>query len=121
MDSAEIERRKPIWIALSGLYLDIKLEPADFASIQILFHQSGYSINEIKQINYNEVAPLLINNFLNVAGEWSGFNDQWLIKNILKKLEKPVTRSNCTISNWLWHKRVDYFTKQFFDHVFNSK
>jgi hypothetical protein len=87
--------RKPIWIALSHLYLDTELQDYDFKYIAKIFLESPYSLDEIKAINKREVFPILHKNVLGVAGEWTGFNEEWLIneithslqnKNIFKKL-----------------------------------
>jgi len=83
-----IEERKPIWIALSEFYLDTELQEHDFRYIAEKIIESPYNFEEVKQINKYEVFPILQSNLLSVVGEWSGFNEEWLIKSIVKSLNK---------------------------------
>lgn len=118
VDEITIERREPVWKALSEFYLDTELQPVDFCRIRAVFIKSSYSFHEIRQINYDEVAPLLLDNLLNVAGVWSEFDEHWLTKTISMRLEKQATWKSSSLFKWLWHKRVDYFTKTYFQQVF---
>ena len=113
MNSPEVECRKPVWLALADFYLDTELDFADFAHIRTVLNQSGYTISEIKQINYNEVAPVLMVNLTSVAGVWDGFDEQWLVQSILARLTQPTSWTSYALFKWAWHKRVDYFTVLF--------
>ncbi len=84
----DIEARKPIWIALSELYLDTELQESDFRYIAFKIIESPYSIDEVKTINKYEVFPVLQQNLLSPAGEWAGFQEEWLIKSITDSLSK---------------------------------
>ena len=46
--------------------------------------QSKYSLSEIEQIFWNEVRPAVRFNLFSVAGEWAGFELEWLAQRILK-------------------------------------
>ncbi len=46
-------------------------------------HESGYSLNELHDILMLEVFPVCIANLHSVAGEWAGFDENWVIENIL--------------------------------------
>jgi hypothetical protein len=83
-----IEARKPIWLALSEFYLDTELQEIDFKYITEKILESPYSLEEVKQINKYEVFPILQLNLLSVAGVWAGFDEEWLIKSIIKSLNK---------------------------------
>ncbi len=83
-----LEERKPIWIALSEFYLDTELQESDYERIVSKIIESPYSLDEIKEINKYEVFPILQYNFLTVAGEWAGFDEEWLIKNIIDSLKR---------------------------------
>jgi hypothetical protein len=80
--------RKPIWLALSNLYLDTELQDYNFKSIATKVKESPYSFEEVKQIDKQEVFPVLYSNLLSVAGVWNGFDEDWLISEITKKLQK---------------------------------
>ena len=82
-----INERKPIWISLSEFYLDTELDKADFRNIAFKIIESPYSLQEVKRINKYEVFPILQRNLLSIAGEWSGFNEKWLVKEIIKNIE----------------------------------
>lgn len=84
----DIENRKPIWIAVSELYLDTELGKNDFKHIAIIIKESPYTFKEVKEIDKNEVFPILQYNLLSVAGEWAGFDDKWLIDEIEKSINK---------------------------------
>jgi hypothetical protein len=83
-DDIKIEERKPIWIALSNFYLDTELQDSDFRHIALTILESPYSLEEVKEINKYEIFPVLQENLLSVAGEWSGFDEKWLITTILE-------------------------------------
>ncbi len=76
--SQELAKRLAVWIALSKLYLDTELQEKDYEELAILFHSSGYSLSEIKEIHRYEVFPVLKNNLTSVAGVWDGFDPDWL-------------------------------------------
>jgi len=77
----DLAGRKKVWIALSDLFLDTDTT---------IFHEniitelsaSTYSIKELKKIMLFEVYPVCRWNLLSIAGEWAGFDDDWLIKKI---------------------------------------
>ena len=93
MEDEEIARRKPVWIALSEFYLDTELDENDIQRIAKILKYSGYSIEELKLINYVEVAPLVSSNLLNVTGEWAGFDEDWLVSEIINLKSKRKSKS----------------------------
>ena len=85
-----IEKRRPIWIALSNFYLDTELQDYDVKHITAKIRESPYSLEEVKQINKTEVFPILYQNLLSVAGVWTGFQEEWLTDEITNYLEKTT-------------------------------
>lgn len=83
-----IERRKPVWVALSRFYLDTELSDQELTHIRDVFASSGYSIDEIQEIERNEVRCAIGVNLLGVAGVWSGFDEEWLCNEIIRCLAK---------------------------------
>ena len=83
-----IEERKPVWSALSEFYLDTELQESDYCHIAATIIDSPYSIDEVKKINKYEVFPVLQPNLLSIAGEWAGFDEEWLTKLITDSLSK---------------------------------
>lgn len=79
----QIKRRKPVWVAFSDLFLDtdVTLIYDDIAQVCA---ESEYSAVELKEILSEEVAPVVSGNLLCITGEWAGFNEDWLVKQITK-------------------------------------
>ena len=120
MNAAELVRRKPVWLALSEFYLDTELQPADFRRIRAVFDRSGYSAREIRQIDYEEVGPVLYGNLLSVAGEWAGFDEAALLAAVSKRATKSIKIRSRFPIRWLWQKGLDYFNEAYFRRVFAS-
>ncbi|RRQ49980.1 hypothetical protein DZC72_05195 [Maribacter algicola] len=100
-----IEARKPVWIALSEFYLDTELEGMDYRHIARIIMESPYSIEEVKEINKYEIFPVLQKNLTSVAGEWAGFQEEWLVENILRSLKKRTKLRKFVIKcSWLAFK-----------------
>jgi len=45
-----LKTRKPLWIALSNLFLDTELQDYNHTHIAKMMHESGYSFAEIEDI-----------------------------------------------------------------------
>lgn len=81
----EVDRRRPVWVALSDLYLDTELQPSDHDRIADTIIGSGYSMEETERILRREVGPVVSANLLSVAGERVGFDEDWLVESILQR------------------------------------
>ena len=79
----DIDNRRPVWLALSNLFLDTDTNLFKEQIIKTLSN-SPYSISELDEIMQNEVYPVCYTNLYGIAGEWSGFDPEWLEKKILK-------------------------------------
>ena len=69
IDESEIERRKPVWAALSELWLDTELTQDDLQRIAGVMKRSGYSVPQLRDIYLFEVAPVVFRNLFTVAGD----------------------------------------------------
>ncbi|MDR2880545.1 MAG: hypothetical protein LBV29_01400 [Azoarcus sp.] len=80
LTDAEVERRKPVWTALSEFWLDTELDDNDLRRIARAAAASGYSVSELRDIYLYEIAPIVGPNLLpfGIQGEWVGFDEQWL-------------------------------------------
>lgn len=76
-------KRLSVWKALSELFLDTELDQSSYRHIASEIEASGYSIQELEDILWQEVFPALADNLRIVAGEWAGFSDEWLQERIL--------------------------------------
>lgn len=120
MSAAELARRKPVWLALSEFYLDTELQPADFRRIRAVFNQSGYAEREIRQIDYEEVGPVLYGNLLSMAGEWARFDEAAVLAAVRKQAIKGFKIRKLPLIQWLWRKGIDYFNEDYFCRVYTS-
>lgn len=120
MNARELVRRQPVWLALSEFYLDTELQPADFTRIRAVFDQSGYSELEIRQIDYDEVGPLLYLNLLSVAGEWVAFEETALLKKLAKQAARRSKTRSLPLVRWLWRRGLDFFHQDYFQRVFTK-
>lgn len=100
----DIDNRRPVWKALSDLFLDTELEDSDLIRIARTLAESAYSLEEAETILYCEVYPVCIGNLLCVAGEWDGFDDDWLAKSILKHTARSWAFGNF-LQPWRWMVR----------------
>ena len=86
LELSEIERaaRRPVWEALSTLLLDTDVSLLRAYRSNILA-ASPYSLDEIERILLEEVFPVCRWNLLGIAGEWAGFDTEWLEERILQR------------------------------------
>jgi hypothetical protein len=88
LSNDELKRRRPVWIALSDLWLDTELSDSDLTHIASVMDESGYSIEELRSIYMDEVVPVVYRNLLSFAGVWDGFDEKWLVEKITELLRK---------------------------------
>jgi hypothetical protein len=85
----DLENRRPVWDALSDLFLDTELQASDHERIARVLAASPYSLDEIERILFYEVYPVCIPNLWCIAGEWAGFDPTWLEEQIMKRDRNP--------------------------------
>jgi hypothetical protein len=107
---AQIEERLPVWEALSEFFLDTSLQSKDFERIAKKLAATGYTENEIEEILMGEVCPVCERNMVSLAGEWLGFNQDWLKEKISPRIGRhPKFRSLFILRHpwiyaWQWKK-----------------
>ena len=79
----DLERRRPVWLALSDLFLDTDVNLLREGNARTLA-ASAYSMDELDTILREEVYPACSFNLAQVAGEWAGFDADWLERRILR-------------------------------------
>lgn len=82
LDSGARATRRPVWEALSTLFLDTDVSLLREYRASVLAG-SPYTISEIEAILTDEVFPVCRWNLLSIAGEWAGFDTEWLESQIL--------------------------------------
>jgi hypothetical protein len=84
----DIDSRLPVWDALSSLFLDTDTSLLRDWRAKTLA-ASPYSLNELDTILSDEVTPVCMWNLASVAGEWAGFDPEWLKERILRQPARP--------------------------------
>ena len=87
--ASELDIRRPLWIALSDLYLDTV---PDWDRIAAHCARSPFSIAELQRILFDEVHPVVHANLWSVAGVWQGFDADWLVACIVARKRRPLFR-----------------------------
>lgn len=96
----DLEGRRPVWLALSDLFLDTDVNLFRAGNARTLA-ASPYSLDALDAILREEVYPACSFNLREVAGEWAGFDADWLERRILRGGPPPRT--------W-WRRLVRYLT-----------
>ena len=96
----DLMHRRPVWEALSDLYLDTDTSLSRTWRVGILA-SSPYSIDELTEILASEVYPVCSSNLVSVAGEWAGFDPQWLESSILRHIQSSSYRWRRFSLGWL--------------------
>ena len=93
----EIERRLPVWHALSDLFLDTELQPDDYARIAGSLRTSGFRRAELRSILEEEVAPAFAFNLRDVAGEWCS----WTVEEVGAIMLQSLGKRRPALVRWL--------------------
>jgi hypothetical protein len=100
LNKKDINKRLPLWIAFSDLFLDTEITDSCRKHIASKIKESPFNPEEVINILWLEVFPAVCDNLRDVAGEWAGFNEQWLTERILNvKSGKEEAFSNYGMLN----------------------
>ena len=86
LDQQLIQKRRPLWSALSELWLDTELSGSDLERIARVMADSGLTVEDLRDVYLVEVGPIVYRNLLMVAGQWGGFDEEWLCSAIVRIL-----------------------------------
>ena len=78
----ELADRRPVWSALSELFLDTRLLSSDRDRIATALATSPYTIEQLDGILLWEVYRACWSNVFSLAGEWARFDPNWLEQRI---------------------------------------
>ncbi len=90
-NSGRDDARVEVWHALSDLYLDTDVV-ALYPHIAEVLAKSPYSLDALYEILMYDVHPALYPNLTIVAGEWAGFDRDWLCARIMQVRAQPRWR-----------------------------
>ena len=105
----DLADRRPVWDILQMFWMDTdpNLFLADAARICAA---SKYTLDEVGQIYWNEVRPAVEFNLQSIAGEWTGFDLDWLTNRILEVHCSGAPRSADRYAQAWWNKLRDAIT-----------
>ncbi|WP_162878131.1 DUF7079 family protein [Trinickia diaoshuihuensis] len=87
-----VQRRAPVWEALSELFVGRELQEYDYAAIADTLRQSGYSIDELDRILREEVAPVFGKNLSPLAvPEMEGWARETVVEDVQAYLARQET------------------------------
>jgi hypothetical protein len=84
----DLAAREPVWDALSTLFLDTDVSLSREWRSEILA-ASPYTMQELEEILAEEISPVCSWNKISVAGEWAGFDPDWLREKVLRNYRTP--------------------------------
>ena len=84
----DLERRRPVWLAFSDLFLDTDTALFRESNTRTLA-ASPYSLDALDAILREEVYPACSYNLTVVTGEWAGFGIDWLERRVLAVAPRP--------------------------------
>lgn len=99
-----LDERFPVWNALSDFFLDTELDSSDYDRIAGILAESPYSTEELRDILSFEVTPVCRFNLFSIAGEWSGFDPDWLNSRILPKKDKRPKWAYAHLHKWIYQR-----------------
>ncbi len=100
---SELDDRLRIWVVLSEFYLDNELQESDYDYIYSVLKNSGLTIKKLKEIDLYEVFPTLQLNLNSIAGEWAGFDEEWLRETCSRNYRR---RNNFFFRSFTWLRNL---------------
>lgn len=103
----DLEQRRPVWDALSTLFLDTELDNADFIAVAKMLAASPYTDAQLAAIYHAEVDPVCAANIGMAPGFWAGFPDGWIEQAILSRgldaaQALPELERTGALKTWGW-------------------
>jgi hypothetical protein len=95
------ETRVSIWLALAEHFLDTETRH-DIPSTALACVRAGHDVEQAREIWACEVAPAVGFNCLLIAGEWAGWDRDWLVERIRTVRARPPSR----LLDWLRRLRA---------------
>ena len=111
MDSSHSkEDTEALWLALSDLFLDTETRWS-LPRIAGIAVKRGFTWPQVKFALEKEVAPVVGPNLLSVAGEWAGFEEDWLFKNIRSSKNSLIKQGAAKIWSYISREQLQALEK----------
>jgi len=106
---AQLAERIPVWKVLSEFFLDTELQPSDYEHIAKVLAESRFSEEKIEGILVGEVCPVCRVNAFASAGEWVGFDTDWLKESCAKRIgSRPLSKKlHSLLNGWMYSNHWD--------------
>ncbi len=85
--------RERVWIALSELFRDTELQPFDFDHIAATLREAGLDGAAAERVLLEEVAPAFGVNLFATAGNWQGWPDAVVVREVKSRLDQAAKAS----------------------------
>ncbi len=92
---ADRERRREALSAISDLFLDTEYDDLGLAAIARRLKAVGFSENELDDMFYKQIEPVLAYSMFEGPGRWPAFDIDWLEAEIAKRR-----------NSWIWSMRT---------------
>ncbi len=89
--TASVRQREAVWLTLSELFLDVDIDDV-LPGVTIALRASTYSAETLDRIMLDEVYPVCHWNLRSVAGDWTGFDTDWLFDRCAARARLPEWR-----------------------------
>ena len=108
----DLDRRLPVWVAMTDFYLDTEMGEVTLKYIARVCAASPYTPRQLDRIMFAEVWPAFLPNLMSYAGEWAGWNDDVVCREVLRCYRKrwyvswrlnPLKLWFC--HDWAWVRR----------------
>ncbi|KAI1907637.1 hypothetical protein LOZ61_004764 [Ophidiomyces ophidiicola] len=76
------DSEKTACVALSRLFLNTQFLTDDYNDIAAALRPLDMSLESLDHVLRHDLFPILYPNLLEVAGEWTGFDEDWLLKEV---------------------------------------
>ncbi len=101
--------RLTTWRALSELFLDTEIEQLTLDHIARTVQSSPYTTDQVEDILWAEVYPVLKQNLTSVAGIWDGWSDSWLKENLTAYDDPASVRNNSIFNKTTLSKEIQTY------------
>lgn len=102
-------QRAPVWMALSEFWLDTEQSSHFMDTLAEVVAATSFTADEVRRIHTHEVAPAVWWNLIDIAGEWAGFEAEWLFTRCAR-ISRRSGWPRATIGRFLRSPIVRYAT-----------
>jgi hypothetical protein len=81
------------WIALADMFRDTELQPSDVNTIARTLVEAGLNSKHAHAVLFDEVAPVFGKNLISVAGNWDGWSDEFVVREVQAYLARRQQRT----------------------------